>query len=323
MQPQKSRPAGGTADARSNVSNHITIGMVRNAHDPRITPRALSWREFCQDLSRAEVRKTKDGPGFVLAQFNVMHRAGKNVAAVSALGFDVDGKEQAPLPPLVAHTELSRLGWAHVVYTTWSHSAESPRYRIVVALDTPLHPDVLRDAQSFVVDQLPGAIAQAIDRACLGDRARLYYAPATPPDRAGEYEFYAGGSAPLNARTLTLIAAAMQHQKEARKEKAKAMTTQIAARGGVSVIAQFNAQHTIEEVLENGGYTRKGKRWVSPHSHSGTPGIVEIEGRIFCHHADDPMHNGHALDAFDTYAALYHKGDLRAAAAAVREVQHD
>ncbi len=323
MQPQKSRPGAGTAYARSNVSNHITIGVVRNAHDPRITPRALPWSEFCQYLSRAEVRETKDGTGFVLAQFNTMHRAGKNVAAVSALGFDVDGKDQAPLPPLVAHEELSRLGWAHVVYTTWSHSAESPRYRIILALDALLHPDMLRDAQSYVADQLPGAIAQAIDRACLGDRARLFYAPATPPDRAGEYEFYAGGSAPLSARTLTLIAAAMQRKRETQKEQAKAMATRIAARGGVSVIAQFNEQHTIEEVLENGGYTRKGKRWVSPHSHSGTPGIVEIEGRIFCHHADDPMHNGHALDAFDAYAAIYHNGSLSAAAAAVRGVQHD
>ena len=318
MPTPKSRPAGGTACASSNDSNHITIGMVRNAHDPRITHRALSWSEFCQDLRKPDIRETKDGTGFVLAQFNTPHRAGKNVAAVSALGFDVDGKDQAPLPPLVAHIELSRLGWAHVVYTTWSHSAESPRYRIIIALDAPLHPDVLRDAQSYVVDQLPGAIAQAIDRACLGDRARLYYAPATPPDRAGEYEFYSGGSAPLSARTLTLIAAAMQHQREAKKVQAKAMTARIAARGGVSVIVQFNEQHTIEEVLENGGYTRKGKRWVSPHSHSGTPGIVEIEGRIFCHHADDPMHNGHALDAFDAYAAIYHKGDLRAAASAIR-----
>ncbi|MBU2767830.1 hypothetical protein HAP94_17010 [Acidithiobacillus ferrivorans] len=311
-----------TAIESPRQGNHITIGVVRNAHDPRITPRALSWSEFCQYLSIAEVRETKDGTGFVLAQFNTMHRAGKNVASVSALGFDVDGKDQAPLPPLAAHIELSRLGWAHVVYSTWSHSAESPRYRIIIALDAPLHPDVLRDAQSYVVDQLPEAIAQAIDRACLGDRARLYYAPATPPDRASGYEFYTGGSAPLSARTLTLIAAAMQHQREAKKAKAKAMTARIAARGGVSVIAQFNEQHTIEEVLENGGYTRNGKRWVSPHSHSGTPGIVEIEGRIFCHHADDPMHNGHALDAFDAYAAIYHNGSLSAAAAAVRGVQH-
>lgn len=321
MTPQKSRPGAGTAYARSNDSNHITIGMVRNAHDPRITSRALPWSEFCQELSKPDIREAKDGTGFVLAQFNAMHRAGKNVAAISALGFDVDGKDQAPLPSFIAHKGLSRRGWAHVVYTTWSHSAESPRYRIIVALDAPLHPDVLRDAQFYVVDQLPEAIAQAIDRACLGDRARLFYAPATPPDRAGEYEFYSGGSTPLSARTLTLIAAAMQHQREAKKEKAKAMTARIAA-GGVSVIAQFNEQHTIEEVLENGGYTRKGKRWVSPHSHSGTPGIVEIEGRIFCHHADDPMHNGHALDAFDAYAAIYHGGDLRAAAAAVRGVQH-
>ena len=317
MQTQKSRPGAGTAYISSQL-HHITIGVVRNAHDPRITARTLPWSEFCQGLSRPVIREAKDGTGFVLAQFNTMHRAGKNVVAVSAMGFDVDGKEQAPLPPLAAHEELSRKGWAHVVYSTCSHSAESPRYRIILALDALLHPDALRDAQSCVVNQLPGVIAQAIDRACLGDRARLFYAPATPPDRAGEYEFYAGGSAPLNARTLTLIAAAMQRQRKAQREQAKAITTRIASRGGASVIAQFNEQHTVAEVLENAGYVRKGKRWVSPHSHSGTPGIVEIEGRIFCHHTDDPMHNGHALDAFDAYAAIYHRGDLRAAASAIQ-----
>ncbi len=280
MQTQKSRPAG-TAYATSNDAHFISIGMVRNAHDPRITPRALSWSEFCNGLMQPEVREVKDGTGFVLAQFSTPHRAGKNVVAITALGFDVDGKDQAPLPPIAAHEELSRLGWLHLIYTTWSHSATAPRYRIIIALDAPLHPDALRDAQSYVVDQLPGGVVQAIDRACIGDRARLYYAPATPPDRADGYEFYAGGLAPLSAKTLTLIAAAIQHQREAKKEHGKAMAGRIAARGGVSVIEQFNEQHTIDEVLEHAGYTRKGKRWVSPHSHSGGLGSWRSRGAYF------------------------------------------
>ncbi len=321
MTQKNSRPAQ-AAYAISNVPNYITLGVVRNAHDPRITPRAMPWREFCQGLIRAEVREVKDGTGFVLARFSTPHRAGKNVAAVSALGFDVDGKDQAPMPPIAAHEELSRLGWEHVVYTSWSHSPNAPRYRIILALNTPLHPDHLADAQAYVVDQMPKGIAQAIDRACLGDRARLYYAPATPPDRAGGYEFHTGGLAPLNGQTLALIAATMQHQRNARKAQASAMRARIVARGGASVIEQFNEQHTVEEVLEHAGYTRKGKRWVSPHSHSGTPGIVEIEGRIYCHHADDPLHTGHALDAFDAFAAIFHNGNLSAAAAAVQGVKH-
>jgi hypothetical protein len=218
----------------SHFSNHITIGFVSNANNPKITPHDFLWSKFCDYLSEADVRGAKDGTGFVLAQFSTMHRAKKNVVAVTALGFDVDGKDQAPLPPLIAHEELSRLGWAHVVYTTWSHSPESPRYRIILALDAPLPPDLLKGAQSWVMRQLPEAIAQAIDRACLGDYSRLYYAPATPPERASEYEFYAGGLAPLSTQMLTLAA--------------KEMATRKAARGGVP--RSGDKQHDLEMLRE-------------------------------------------------------------------------
>ncbi len=91
-----------------------------------------------------------------------------------------------------------------------------------------------------------------------------------------------------------------------------------------SLIAKFNEQHSLKEILEDAGYIRKGHRWISPNSHTMTPGIVMLDGRVFSHHDGDALHNGHKLDAFGAYAAIHHQGDLKAAARAVRaEACHD
>jgi putative DNA primase/helicase len=86
-----------------------------------------------------------------------------------------------------------------------------------------------------------------------------------------------------------------------------------------NVIAAFNAVHTVEEMLEAHGYTRRGKRWMSPTSSSGLPGTVILDGRVYSHHASDPLADGHAHDAFDLLRILDHGGDTRAAIKAAGE----
>ena len=85
--------------------------------------------------------------------------------------------------------------------------------------------------------------------------------------------------------------------------------------GGDSVIAAFNAAHDPAAILDAHGYKAKGKnRWLSPSSGSGLAGIVRLSdtGRIFSHHASDPL-AGPPHDAFSLFAVLEHQGDTRAA----------
>jgi putative DNA primase/helicase len=89
---------------------------------------------------------------------------------------------------------------------------------------------------------------------------------------------------------------------------------------GKSIIAQFNAAHDLAAVLESYGYTRTGKRFASPDTRHA-PGLVLLdEGRIFCHHAGDPLGDGKPHDVFDVFAIFEHRGNTRAAVKAAAHI---
>ncbi|MCQ9422705.1 bifunctional DNA primase/polymerase [Pseudomonas sp. LJDD11] len=84
-----------------------------------------------------------------------------------------------------------------------------------------------------------------------------------------------------------------------------------ASEGKPSVIDEFNRSHDVTELLRAHGYTRKGSKWLFPGSSTGLPGITvdADEGRVYSHHAADPLANGHKNDAFEVYCILEHGGD--------------
>jgi putative DNA primase/helicase len=87
-----------------------------------------------------------------------------------------------------------------------------------------------------------------------------------------------------------------------------------------NVIAAFNQVHTVEDLLVEHGYTRRGNRWMSPTSSSGLAGVTILDGgRVYSHHGADPLADGHSHDAFDLFRILDHGGDARVAIKAAAE----
>ena len=76
-----------------------------------------------------------------------------------------------------------------------------------------------------------------------------------------------------------------------------------------SVIDEFNNCHDVEEILRSHGYTKRGGKWLYPQSSTGLPGITVAEGKVYSHHAADPLANGHQNDAFEVFCLLEHGGD--------------
>ncbi|KPB15772.1 Bifunctional DNA primase/polymerase [Pseudomonas syringae pv. syringae] len=76
-----------------------------------------------------------------------------------------------------------------------------------------------------------------------------------------------------------------------------------------SVIDEFNNSHDVEEILRSHGYTKRGSKWLYPQSGTGLPGITVAEGKVYSHHAADPLANGHQNDAFEVFCLLEHGGD--------------
>ena len=87
-----------------------------------------------------------------------------------------------------------------------------------------------------------------------------------------------------------------------------------ARNGSDDVIGCFNAQNTVESLLERHGYVRSGSRYVRPGGTS--PSVSVREGRS-CHFStNDPLNDGKVKDgmgchdAFDVYCFYEHGDDL-------------
>lgn len=93
---------------------------------------------------------------------------------------------------------------------------------------------------------------------------------------------------------------------------------------GDSVIDAYNTAHSITDALARYGYRKQGKRWLSPHSGTGLPGVIvwEENNKAFIHHASDPLcsdESGQPVAPFDLFAYYDHNGDLKKAAKAAAE----
>jgi len=80
------------------------------------------------------------------------------------------------------------------------------------------------------------------------------------------------------------------------------------------VIGTFNERFEVSAILERNRYEKRGSRFLAPDSTTGLPGVhIFDNGRCYSHHANDPLNDDHAHDAFDVFRLLEHGGDLRAA----------
>jgi len=135
--------------------------------------------------------------------------------------------------------------------------------------------------------------------------------------------------------THPLVRQCREEYEEAERKQAERAAAAVALkvrspapRQGGSVIEAVNAAYDLGNLLEHHGYARIGRKWLSPASKSGNPGVVVLRGddgreRVYSHHGEaDPLsslnHSGHALDAFDVLCCLDYGGDVRRA---VRELR--
>ena len=121
----------------------------------------------------------------------------------------------------------------------------------------------------------------------------------------------------IDANALSAASNVLEVQAHHRAEK-RAQRANLGPWRGDSIIAEFNARVTVQEMLEASGYKKVGKKYLAPTSTSGLAGVAILEdGKAYSHHADDPLNTGHAHDAFSIYATIYHNGNATKAAAAL------
>ena len=282
----------------------------------------------------------KDGPNFVLAIF-VLERDGRhvrrlkeNLLARTAIALDCEtnkknGEAPPPLSEVVARIKTHR--WAAVVYTSHSHTAAAPRYRIVLPLSGEIATDL--PAVEVVADQLQ--LLGVLDRSKIG-ASSLFYLPSCAPDHLDHHDTQVIDGCPIDVAWMREYGGILLAQRQAEADRvaeeahAEAVVRRAAKTAAGfdpddSLIEKIRAHLDLDAILRAHGYAttggKGGKKYRHPNSESGSYGAdVKVLGgveRVFSHNGTDPLHASNlpawcdvaALDAVDVTIILEFGGD--------------
>lgn len=146
----------------------FSVVSFASIKDNEPAPQQLTWRELCVLLSTPAVAESKDA---VMLWSPVTYKAdtrrgAKNVEKVNLIVLDFD--DGAHWRDVLPRWE----GCAAFVHTSWSHTREHPKWRLVVPLAEPVSSDLWPQVWRWADKRSGGS-----DPACK-DPCRVFYVPA-------------------------------------------------------------------------------------------------------------------------------------------------
>ena len=252
-------------------------------------------------------KDSKDTTAIFWGELKDSQRRKGNVLSKSALALDADNADQA-LPFLVSMV----LGeFEYYLHSTYSHSAEQSRYRVII----PLAESVSPEQYTFMVEVLATMLGRdQFDMTC-SEPSRLFYAPATQDRELYEYEVNTGALFDFDtAEMMNFVfdpAEAVELAEPVAPEEEKEYPHASDIEG---TVGDFNRAYEddLDAVIEayNLPYepSEDPLKWKLVGSHSA-PGLHALDqGYFYSHHATDPAH-GMRLTAFDLVSVHNFQGD--------------
>lgn len=254
---------------------------------------------------RAEQRsRIKDAyGGFVAGELRNGSRRKSDVVNRSCICLDADYATKN----FVERAESALKPWVYVMYTTHSHTAAKPRWRIVVPLSKAITPDMYEPLARAFTD----SIGMSFFDPTTYDVNRLMYFPSTPKD--GEFIALTNpsSSAPCDAEAFLAdrysdwrdVAQWPQSDSEIRLYRRK-LGKQADPLTKPGLIGAFNRVYRIADAIEEflpGVYVPTGTegRWTYAGGTTVGGGVEYDDGVFFySHHATDPA-GGRLCNAFD------------------------
>jgi len=318
-------------------SASIACTFFRDSRDNVGIRVETTWQRLIERLSRHETG-TKDGPALACATFNGV-RGNANLIARSMIALDIESSPTTGEVPISFDAMAEYLTARRVramMWTTHSHTAQDPRYRVLLPLAAPLPYDQM-------VDPFLSAAAAAQLR-CHGvsdpskfGAASLFYLPRHPAE-AVYWKAQEIAGTPIDTGMLLTMATTMaervaQDEAEvAARRRVNAMPPEIMAK-----IEAYNEAHPIAERLAAYGYRREGMRWKSPLQHGQGATVILPDGKRWVSFSQSdadgnvgasPMRVSSQCsawgDAFALAVKWEHGGSFRRALAALpdREMAH-
>jgi hypothetical protein len=150
--------------------------------------KTTTWSRVVRTLTDHQAGE-RDGSLFAGATFSG-RRCRANVVARSLYILDIEAsKTTGEIPPTPEETAalIAARGWRGVIYTTWNHTAEMPRYRVVLPPERQI--EMAGDVDAVVADgAVTLGLASMLGLAGVVDRTKLcaesmFYLPRHAADR--------------------------------------------------------------------------------------------------------------------------------------------
>lgn len=238
-----------------------------------------------------------------------------------SLWADLDEVTDLTFLALCERVQAAIPNFYHIIYTSSSAKQDNPKGRVLVPLS----------------GLVPGCDYAMLAR-ILNNRL---HAAGLPPDRATERpgqicylpnkgEFYQSqiNDGPLldpyqefkTEITAEQVRAKKEQQESERQHQVAIQKAQERINNGqADSIEAFKQDYPVELALERYGFQGKGKKWTSPNSASGKPGVTVLNNKWYSHHSSDsavgqPGKDGGTWgDAFDLFVYFEHGGDFNRA----------
>jgi hypothetical protein len=265
-----------------------------------------SWKELASYIAKHKVYEQKElAPLIQLSTAKIVEkralagggsitrsqRGFEALEAVTAIGLDIDQGMTIDS----ARDVLKSLGLAYVLYTTFSHTSEKQKFRIVLPLSRPIGKNEA-DLYDAIWLTLNKHFDGKLDASCC-DMARLFYIASKSPQSTSAFSEVNLSGNWIEVEKFESVAKEIMLEREAARQR-RADIRRTFGEAGPSDIQLFNNSVDICEILDFYGYVRcSDDRYLSPQSQSGSPGVTIADNVCFIRHDNDVLMNRVAAHA--------------------------
>ncbi len=165
---------------------------ITNASDTSPKRVDSDFASFCMALAEPEIRETKDGPAWLPCTFVRAKRNDENVAAMYSFVIDLDnGTSEDTI-------RAALNGYRYVCHSTYSHTPERPKWRVIVPFKEVLAPA----KYNAVFEHFNKLFDGALDKSCRNP-SHLYYLPSVPPGSESHYRQFAADGKLFDAEKIS------------------------------------------------------------------------------------------------------------------------
>lgn len=275
---------------------NIDLTIIPNRMTKQWFPATMTWEEIVK--AAQEPAAEKDCGAYMAGKATSTNRKDSQVEYRSMVTLDADNAD-TDLP-----ARVEGLGLTALVHSTYSHTTDNPRYRVIIPI---LGPGLTAEEYPRAARGLMEALGkEQFDKTCDQPKRIMFWPSASNPD---QYEVHSYDGEPATAQGLLErfcgFSATPEHKRGPKCDPYKLP----------GVVGAFNRLYDMARAVEefNLPYEQVGEnRWHYTPADSSGGVCVYPDGYVYSNHASDPA-GGRALCMFDL-VAMHQFADLDEAA---------